>query len=342
MSVTIQPFGALDTASVRDYLVEQSNDSTAIIEWKYFDASFNQRRERGFACVDKGRVCGALGLIPFTALVNGAFLQSAWSCDWSCSSSLPGPLGIMLMKQSLRPYPLIYSLGGSTQTRSIMPKLAQSTVEGAGVELHKPLRLGGAIRALASAGGIRIPKSLPLIDRFPLRFMGVDRAAPHPQISSDLRSALAPVLNQPARDDPSPAYDSAFIEWLLGRCPIISSQACTIQGESDAHFAILFWCQATDHRFWRIAVVGDIKSRPDVVRALREVFRYIMKEGGWMVSILTSRLDTGLLSTLKGLGFIAAQRRPLYVLSTLPTMPALELRRLSYLDTDYAYRFSQL
>ena len=60
-----------------------------------------------------------------------------------------------------------------------------------------------------------------------------------------------------------------------------------------------------------------------------------------MISILASRLDIDLVATLKRAGFIAAQRRPLYILNQIPSMPATELRRLSYLDTDYAYRFSQ-
>jgi hypothetical protein len=340
--VTIQPFSALHAAAVRDYLVQQGGDSPAIVDWKYFDASFNHGRERGFACVEENNIYGTLGLIPFTVSINGNRLESAWSCDWYRNASLSGPLGILLMKQSLRTYSLIYSLGGSTQTRAIMPRLSQYTAESAGVELHKPLRLGGALRVFAKVAGIRLPESLPLIDKIPLRFFGANPSDPPVRISDDLQGTLEPVLSQPMQEEPRPAYDGAFIEWLLGRCPVISSRVCTVPTGPDSSLAIFFWCQVTDHRFWRVALAGDTGSKTALIHGLQAVCRYIMQEGGWMTSILASRLDTDLLLTLKRAGFVAAQRRPLYVLNQLPSVPTAELRRLSYLDTDYAYRFSHL
>lgn len=342
MPVTIRPFSAIPSAAIRDYLIQQGEDSAAIVDWKYFDAEFNSGRERGFAYVENDKVSGALGLIPFTALINGNNLAAAWSCDWSCNVSVPGPLGIMLIKQSLRTYPLIYSLGGSAQTRAIMPRLSQYTAEDAGLELHRPLRLGGAIRALARAAHVRVPDSLPLIDNFPLSFSGRSSSNPPVHISADLRSALEPVVSQSPKGEPCPAYDALFIDWLLRRCPAISSRVCTVESGPDAGTAVLFWCPVADHRFWRIAIVGDSTAQAPLVRALRAVFRYIIKEGGWMASILVSRLDGDLISTLKRVGFIAGQHRPLYVLNQLQTTAATELRRLSYLDTDYAYRFSHL
>ena len=342
MTVSIEPFSALDQQSIRRFLVQQGNDSSAIVDWKYFDNSFHAGQERGFACLQNGKISGAVGLIPFAVSIDGRKVQAAWSCDWYRDSELAGPLGIMLLKQSVRSYPIIYSLGGSPQTREIMPRLSQLTALTAGVELHKPIRLGGAIRAFAKLGGWGIPHSLPVIDDLPLHF-SLSRVLPaSAQLSGGIGAALDPVLYRHSPASPVPAYDAAYLHWLLGRCPAIESGVCTAPAGSDSSVAVLFWRLVEDQRFWRLALLGDLSATPWVTAALNRALQHIKGAGGWMTSILISRLDVSLFRLLRRFGFIAGQRRPLYILNRPDQGPLTELRQLSYLDTDYAYRFTFL
>ena len=338
--VSIEPFSNLDAQTIRDYLVQQGEDSPAVIDWKYFDSTFTRGRERGFACIQNGRIHGTLGLIPFQALINGERLETAWSCDWYRDLSLPGPMGIMLIKHSLRSYPLLYSLGGSAQTRMIMPRLSQYTAATAGIEFHKPLRLGGAIRASARLTRFSVPKSIPIVDHLPLPLF--IRRAPdcEAHLSMDLNSALNSIPDPSWADQPCPAYDLPYIKWQLGRCPVISAGVCTVSSSSQSAVAILFWRLVTNKRFWRLAVLGNTNSTLTLVCGLQRVLQHIQEEGGWMASVLASRLDASLLAALKKAGFFSGQRRPLFILNQLPHVAITELQRLSYLDTDYAYRFN--
>ena len=58
------------------------------------------------------------------------------------------------------------------------------------------------------------------------------------------------------------------------------------------------------------------------------------------MSLLTSHLDQSNLHVARRYGFVKSKpRRPFYVLTQDPNAVPVEPRVLSYLDTDYAYRF---
>ena len=98
--VRIEPLSSLPAGQVRDYLIRQGHQP-AIIDWKYFDAEFNRHGERGFAGVQDGRLVAFLGLIPFTVQQGGRPVNAAWSCDWYKDPDISGPLGLMLIRQSV-------------------------------------------------------------------------------------------------------------------------------------------------------------------------------------------------------------------------------------------------
>lgn len=340
--VTIQPLSKIDVSVVREFLTGHQHDQSAI-NWKYDDRVFNGTGERGFACVDGGKITSFLGLIPFTVMQNGKTLNAAWSCDWYRDEKASGPLGVMLMQQSLKAYPFIYSLGGSEMTKAIMGRLSRITVPNAGVELYKPLRAGGAAYLLQKATGRRHISLFPSLSRLRL-----PARTPRPpkelkvEILDVLPSALNSLLQQQSNDSHIPAYDLPYLQWLLERCPCVQASVCMVSSKTNSALvgAILLWHPTGDRRFWRLAPLPG-EGNQQVLRAgLNAATAHIRDQGGWLASILASHRDTQLLTVAKEHGFFRSPSgRPLYILAANPVAAPQELQTLSYLDTDYAYRF---
>ncbi len=341
--VRIEPLSSLPAGLVREYLIKQGHQP-ATVDWKYFDTVFNRGRERGFAGLQDGRLVSFLGLIPFTARQDGKPAEAAWSCDWYKDPDISGPLGIMLMRQGAQAYPLTYSLGGSEMTRAIMGRLARLTVPEAGIELYRPLRVGGALQMLQKATGRPPFSSLSFLNHFPLPAAFALRNR-RPEILRTLPADLERLLEPgPAAAGDVPRYDLPYLQWLLERCPTLTGGVCVSRSDEELTAAVLFWRPLHDPRWWRICPLPDRRSPEirlaDLAAALHRTLAYIRKEGGWLVSLLVSHLDKASLHLARRYGFVKSKtRRPFYVLTrdggTVPAEPQV----FSYLDTDYAYRF---
>ena len=79
-----------------------------------------------------------------------------------------------------------------------------------------------------------------------------------------------------------------------------------------------------------------VDIRPEPCRTRR-----VFDSGGYILSFVASRLDQAAIDLVKHKGFVAApRRRPLHIIvSKKDGAPIPEMWPLSYLDTDYAYRF---
>lgn len=340
MSITIKPLSQIAMSSVHDFLMSYQHES-AVIDWKYYDRGFNRARERGFACVDNGRIVSFLGLIPFTVMHNGQAVDAAWSCDWYRDPKASGPLGIMLIRHSLEAYPLIYSFGGSEMTKAIMGRLSRITIPTAGIEMYKPLRAGGALYALRRAAHINKFPSLPAIDniRLPMSNWKSDGET-NVRLLNSLPANFDGLLKSRPTDGHLPGYDLSYLQWLLERCPAIAGGVCLVLRRDELIGAVPFWRPVGGRQFWRICLIPCGRDYRMLETGLRKTLRHIRDNGGWLVSLLASRVDRNVLDMARRHGFFRSNsRRPLYVLTRKPDGTPQELEQLSYLDSDYAYRF---
>ena len=162
---------------VKDYLFSKGETSAAI-EWKYFDNTFNNGRERGFVYLYNGKVAGFMGLIPFTVRLDTSGNRICMELRWIESRTRPARMGIMLIKASLRSYKLIYSLGGNQTTKLLLTKLSQKAIADAGIVFYKPLRLGGVLKPAARKIGYSFLESVGFLNAIPLLNVRKGRSSP--------------------------------------------------------------------------------------------------------------------------------------------------------------------
>jgi hypothetical protein len=340
MTAAFQPLSAIAPNELIEYLGREGN-SPEIVQWKYFDSQFNRSRERGYCWVKDGKIGGFIGLIPFQVVIDGRVADAAWTCDWSVQDQSARGIGILLIRQAQERYDYLTQLGGNEATQKIISRLAAITVNDAGIMFYLPLRLGAMLR-LARRRWPRVPfDAVPIIDRVPLRWPR--RTGDHnsvivePGVSRVLRSFLEPV----PRGEMYSRYDFEYVQWVVGDCPILASETCYIGGESSPRAAALLWREKAATDFWRMALWSRENAEKEAGALLSFLIRHVYERGGTLLSAVVSRLEAGAIRIFESHQFRTAPRpRPLHIIDSKKTgRPVPELWPLSYLDTDFAYRF---
>ena len=315
--------------------------SRDVVEWRYLDAKFNRGRNRGYAWIRHDRIEGMIGLIPFDIAGPGPTRTVNWSSDWMLAdpSSNPG-MGILLLRKAIESSTELFALGGNENTRKLLPRIATHTVPDAGMSLHLPLRLGVVLRRLE---GKRILDRLPkpkLLYMIPLRRVPKSGRSAEIRTERGLSPQITPLLEVEPEQQWSPRYDFSYLDWQLGRAPFVQCWTSYTPSVGEASAAAVYWRPAHSSDFWRLAVWSRPGQTDRLERVIREAVATIYSLGGMAVSAIVSRLDLELQRSLHAAGFLAlGRRRPLYVCAGKAGTTVRELRGLSYLDTDLAYRF---
>jgi hypothetical protein len=337
MPAAFQPLSAIDPGELVEYLGREGI-SAETVRWKYFDSRFNRGRERGYAWVKDGKIGGFLGLIPFLISAPGRTIESAWTCDWSVQDPTAKGVGILLMRQAQDKYEYLTQLGGNAATQRIVSRLSSKTVNDAGIVFHLPLRLGAALRVARR----KIPKIpfdvIESLNRIPLRFPA--RAVAHSvQFEAGVSKVIDAFLEPSEHGEIYARYDFDYIRWQIADCPFLLAETCYLPDASAPRAAALMWREKRSADFWRIAIWSKSGAEKEAGVVLSSVVRRIYENKGFIVSVVVSRLDATLIDLIKKKGFVSApRRRPLHIIvRKKETVP--ELWPLSYLDTDYAYRF---
>ena len=338
MPPSFQPLSALDPELLVEYLGREDFPAD-IVRWKYFDAQFNRGRERGYAWVKDGKIGGFLGLIPFEVVLNGRVADAAWTCDWSVQDQSAKGVGILLMRQAQNRYEFLTQLGGNDATQRIVSRLSSMTANDAGVVYHLPLRVGAALRVVRRKKPKLPVDAIEVVNRIPVRWPRKVSAGAmrfEPGVSEKLASFLEPTR----RSDFYARYDVPYLKWQITDSPHLKAETCLDAGGSEPGAAALIWREKQPD-FWRLAMWWRTGAENEMDVVLSSAIRRVFESGGYILSFVVSRLDQPAIDLVRRKGFVAApRRRPLHIIvSKKDGLPIPEMWPLSYLDTDYAYRF---
>jgi hypothetical protein len=335
-----QPLSALDPDSLVEYLGREGH-AAETVRWKYFDARFNRNRERGYAWVKDGKIGGFLGLIPFQIVAGDRVADAAWTCDWSVQDPTARGIGILLIRQAQEKYEFLTQLGGNEATQRIISRLSSMTANDAGIVFHLPLRIGALLR-VARRKFSKLPvDALGFVNQLPLRIPRRVAAAASVIFESGVSKVVGKLLEPAQRGGIYSRYDFEYVQWQIGDCPFVVSETCTIADGGEPRAAALIWRHRDSPDFWRFALCSGAGAEREREILVSSIIRRVYEHEGFLLSFVVSRLDLGLIELLRGKNFLAApRRRPLHIIASKRTgEPVPELWPLSYLDTDYAYRF---
>lgn len=338
MKASIRPMSEVPPAMVLDYLTQRGS-SIEMVEWKYFDARFNRGRERGFVWVRGDRVEGLLGMIPCDLARGEQRWPMTWTCDWSLAApdSTPG-LGILLIRRAVQSTDLLITLGGNELNLKLMPRMAEQTLADAGRVFQIPLRLGAIMERIGRGAGVPGLERLPGLAGLPLRRM--PRPVKAVRTEAGVAPAAAPLFEGAGVEGWHPAYDFEYLDWQVGRCPVLESATC-FTPSAKPQAAALFWRLRASGFRWRMALAAVPGAQAPLTAVLCEAIRRIGERSGSLVSVLVSQLDEDLVAALRAQPrSIARTRCPLFLLATKAVSEPIDgLHRLSFLDTDGAQQF---
>lgn len=325
-------------AAVKRYLLGRQIPPE-IIDWKYFDPCFNRDRERGVVWVRENQVAGFLGLIPFRLEKHGVRADCAWSCDWSVDPRQGGGVGPLLVKRARELYDGIFNLGGNQNTRRILPRLADRTIQDAGISLVLPLRLG-SIFALLPEGVIKnLLSRQESFQQIPLRLIrtsGGGAVRIDPGLSPQLRS----LVDDAPRTEWRPLYDSEFLDWQFLRCPALTCWSCWIALESPLRTAALIWRSRSSKKFWRFVFCGETTDSSKVSTLIAAIVAFAYNQGCVALFMIASRQEKDLVKLLRRSWFLRHAKLPLDVVrGRCAELSTEEFRVLNFLDADLAYHF---
>jgi hypothetical protein len=339
MPTAFQPLSSIEPGALIEYLGREGN-SAEIVHWKYFDSRFNANRERGYAWVKDGKIGGFIGLIPFQVCIDGRIAEAAWTCDWSVQDQSGRGTGILLIRQAQEKYEFLTQLGGNEATQRIISRLAAITVNDAGMRFYLPLRLGAILR-MARRALPRVPlDAVKVVNGLPLR-LPRKGAAKAMIVEPGVSNALSSILDPDEHGEMYSRYDYPYVRWQVGDCPWLVSETCYFKSNSHPRAAALIWREKNSTEFWRLAFWSRQDAAKEGEVLLTSVIRHVYENGGFVISAVVSRLDTTAIGLLRSRQFLASpRRRPLHIIdSNKSGQPVPELWPLSYLDTDFAYRF---
>lgn len=339
MKSSIVPLSEVPAELVEDYLTQPGigrGYSREEARWKYFDEQFNGGRERGFVSLKDGRVRGFIGMIPVTvATPDAGDRDLIWTCDWSVDDPQSNPgIGVLLLTKVHKIYDLVAGVGGTEDTRSIVPRMRTRTVGDAAVVLRRPLRLKPLLERAEQAVPFAPRLSRTALARISLPFRRGPTAAAAPTVSAGVSPAAAALFDQPAEGVCSVRYDHRHLAWL-GRSPNMHVQSCYL-ASGDVAAAAVFWRRHYHPTRWRLALRSTRGGAQLLGQLLAHVLGHLRdREGATLVSTAISNNDSGMLDVLKRQAFIVGERHDLYITQHEgPSACEQGFAPMSYLDTD--------
>lgn len=339
---SIQPLSTTDPEQVVDYLTNAGIGrglTAEEVRWKYFDAAFNDGRERGFAWMKDGRVRAFIGCIPATRSTIVGDGEMIWTCDWSTEEPSKNPgIGVLLLSKVHKSTEFTAGVGGTADTHATVPRMRTRSVHDVAVTLRRPLRSAPLLK--------HIEKRLPFLPklsgtglgRIPIPVPKRPPGLPHSVITPGVAVAqLAPLFDQPACGIARVRYDSRHLAWL-GRYPGAEFRSLHLVDGPRAAGALL-WSVPREPGQWRFALRHTPGSENLLDAVIADLANLLLTMEATTVSTMVSSLDHAVLASLKRSRFMeVGARAPLYITDLEgPAGCAEGFADISYLDTDLAF-----
>ena len=339
---SIVPIGSVSAEQVIDYLISDGigrglNPDEA--HWKYFDQTFNDGRNRGFAWLSQGRVRGFIGCIPAVRATPAGDREMIWTCDWSVEDQAGNPgIGILLLSKVHKSTQFTGGVGGSADTHAFVPRMKTRSVRDVAVTLRRPLRLGALLEKAERKLSFLPQLSRSRLAHLPLPARKSPAGVPRPLSTHGVAiEELAPLFDRPADEICRVRYDARHLAWL-GRYPGAEFRSIHLADGGETAGALL-WRMPREPSGWRFAVRHTAGATRLLGAVIAQLVEELRQTPATIVSTLISAHDSEARHLLRRHGFIeTGGRLPLYIPELDGPAGCSEgFADMSYLDTDLAF-----
>jgi len=94
----------------------------ALLRWKYDTPRPDWQGSRSYAWMEGSEIAAHACVCPVTYCVGGRRVAASYLIDWASSRRSPGA-GVLLLRKLAALFPVLLAIGGSADTRQILPKL---------------------------------------------------------------------------------------------------------------------------------------------------------------------------------------------------------------------------
>lgn len=339
MASPIHPISELPAARIEEYLVRRGL-SADVVHWKFYDEAINRGRERGYAWFEDDRVQGFMGLMPAQLGRDGLRVPMEWTVDWSIENPRATPgRGVKIFQHTIAHCDqLMFASRGSEDMWSYAPRLAERTIPDAGRIFLRPLRVGYALDWLGRRATFLQPSLWPRLAALPFPGAGRSRGDLPVRSEPGISRALAPLFEAPRGPGWYPHYDPAYVEWVIGRCPLLDCGSVWVPADDGPVAGAVLWRLRSSSFLWRLALWARPDS-PDALRAvLAEAAHQARRQGGSLLAVMVSHLDNDFTAALRAERWLATRGSSPLLVITRKRHAVDDLSRLSYLDVDLAHQ----
>ncbi len=150
----------------------------------------------------------------------------------------------------------------------------------AGVALHLPLRSGALLRQIerrAGINGLLLPRALYMIPLRRVRGSGRGTAV---RTETGLATSVAALIEAERGVGWSPRYDFEYVDWQIGRSPVLASQTSFSPAQGEPRAAALYWRPQASVEFWRLALWAGPDSADHLGAVLGEAVSRVYEARG--------------------------------------------------------------
>ena len=331
----VRPSVPEDAAAIATLMSEaglRSNADPRHLHWKYWQERPEWAGSRSYVLTDGSAVLAHAGVIPATLLAEGKRLRLGHVIDWAARRSEVGA-GVALMKHVGRLTEALYAIGGSADTRKILPQIGFRACGSVGgyVRPLSPLNLWRE----AGGGSWRIA---PRMARSMLWLITASRPSLEGWSARPLAEReigrIARVLPQARGDATALERGEALFRYMLA-CPIVPMELYSLEYADRVRGYFLLaraggqtrladaWVDSTEPTDWR-ALVGC---------AVREASRR-----GEAAELVAWSSDPKLTQALADNGFHRRLTLPVMLRGGAQAAPAPALH-VQMLDNDALYLY---
>jgi hypothetical protein len=335
MNRSVRPSTPADAPAIRSLFAATGlnpNADSSALHWKYWQERSDWSAPRSFVLTRRGEIVAHGAVVPGALLLGERRITTAHVIDWA---GRPGEIGagVALMKHIAHQVGSLLAVGGSEETRRILPHIGFKTV-GVATDYARPLFPLRLLRGLS----VRDWRAVPRAARAALRKLAAPGAAHGGWITqlvsgSDELLPLAAAFPVPTAGTMVLERSVGMFEYLL-RCPIAAIKLFAAQSPAGARG--YFVLSSTPEQV-RVADCWIDSNKANDWRALLLCAVARAQEHPQAAEIVIRASDPLLADALAGAGFRAGN---VAAVSVRPppgfTLPALNLR-IQMIDNDAAY-----